>query len=331
MTRVGLIVRCDQGGLSNQTRAIWQNLHPTRTLLALVQDPRGEEHPEDYPGAQIAPRGLITDRTARQFARGLDCVVSVEGFYGNAFDGVPARKILVANPELFDPAACKVDKIVVPTPWELGRMPAGTEVLPHPTTPGPADRTRIRTEVSTFVHVAAPAMLDRNGTTAVMDALPLVTEPCRLIVRAPGRPSPHRGVARFNVGCVEVEWQSHPVRDWWDNYPVEADCLLLPRRYGGLCLVAQEAATLGMPNLMTNLHPQGWWPGWRIPTQGGMDYLMKGGTFRVHAPHVHELAATMGQVVRDRTLVEGISRASMRWANELSWDRLRPQWESLCQ
>lgn len=333
--KTGLVVRCDQGGLSSQTYALWWHLRPARTLVVRVEDPRGDEYPEQYlddPNVMLlGRRNHITDAEARAFTRGLDHVLSVEGFYGRPFDRLPVQTTVVANPELFDPHAARADRVVVPTPWELGRMPAGTEVIPHPTSP-PENPTyrRQRDTVTTFLHVAAPAMLDRNGTEPLMEALRKVRAPCELIVRAANRKSPHQGQASFQVGHVAVHWDDRPVRHWWENYPPEADCLVLPRRYGGLCLVAQEAAACGIPNLMTGLPPQQWWPGWRTRVAGGLHYQMKGGAFTVHKPYVPDLARWMTELAGGEHDVAGMSADSLEWAESISWDCLLPRWEALC-
>lgn len=334
--RWGLIVRCDQGGLASQTAALHKHLEPDRILIVRVEDPRGDEWPEQYmhdPNVMLlGRRNHITDAEARAFTRGLDHVVSVEGFYGRPFDRLRVKTTVVANPELFDPHAARVDRVVVPTPWELGRMPAGTEVLPHPVeAPGDPSYVRARTEVKTFLHVAAPAMLDRNGTQPLMDALSQVRHPCHLIVRAANRKSPNRGQSTFRVGSVTVHWDDRPVKHWWENYPPEADCLVLPRRYGGLCLVAQEAAACGLPNLMTDLAPQTWWPGWRTQVRGGLNYQMKGGVFRVHTPNPRSLALRMTMIAGGSEDVAEQSVAASEWAASLSWDRLLPRWEALCR
>lgn len=328
----GMIVRSDCGGLGNQTYEIWRELKPDKTLVASVPDPRGGLR-DIYRRASVmhAKPGSIDQYTADMFVHGLDLIVSIEGFYGPKFEQLSIQKLLIANPELYSSDDHKPDRIVVPTAWMLGRMPAGTAILPHPTSMPPIERFRIRDSVDTFVHPWAPAMLDRNGTETVMRACYSMAEKCELIVRAPGKRSPDHGQPKFKIGRVTVYWDSRVVENWWQNYEVEADCLLLPRRYGGLCLPAQEAASCGMPNLMTDLLPQRMWPGWRIPTSNGVDYEMKGGMFRIHGIDEQRLAKRMDALVRGEDDVTGMSTASIEWAQSLDWSMLRDVWKSAIQ
>lgn len=338
----GLIVRCDQGGLGNQTLAMWRHMRPDRALLVRVEDPRGDEYPDDYQegrglgDALILPRtSALTEGMVSTWADGLDRVVAVESLYGRAFDRLPVETLVVSNPELYGPGDSRIDRVVVPTPWELDRMPAGTPVLPHPVEDaimsswrrvGPKEREECRT----LLHPWAPAMLDRNGTEAVMKALRYVTEPVRLVVRAPGRPSP-RGVVCWTDGLVSVEWDDSREREWWECYSYAADVLVLPRRFGGLCLPAQEAAALGMPALMTDLSPQREWPAFRCGTLGGKKVMMKGGAFAVHRPDHVDLARVISRLAADDSgLVAEMSRRAMAWARSISWDALRNDWLRLC-
>lgn len=325
----GLIARSDMGGLGTQTHDIWRELRPDKTLLTWVMDPRGIDRPDRYDGPDVeyacAPAEVLPNE-AERFCEGLDAVLTVETFYGGSFNRIDVRRILVANPELYGGNE-HADRILVPTPWQIRRMPPGTMHLPHPTSIPPDGLRRIRTEVKTFLHVAAPAMLDRNGTDALMAALPYVDEPCRLIVRSPGRR--HASVEpRFKVGKVEVSWRDEFNYTTWDGYPTEADCLVLPRRYGGLCLPAQEAASCWMPLLMTDLSPQQHgWPAWLVPTTPGRRLTpMKGGMFDVYDVNPWDLASEMTALVRGQRDVEFMSRMASVWAASRSWPALKGAW-----
>lgn len=328
----GLLVRSDSGGLANQTHSLWSHLKPDKTLLIQLTEPRGLEHNEWYvgdPDLTVLPRGnQITRRQAHEFASGLDTIVSVEGFYGPAFDTTHSELVVVSNPELFANEH-RWDRIIVPTPWEISRMPVGTNVIPHPQE-SPADESFIRERTGTakvFLHHAAPAMLDRNGTTSLMSALQYVTEKCELIVRAPGKESPDTSDF-FEVGNVTVRWDSRNVINWWENYPVETDVFVNPRKYGGLSLPSQEAASCGLPLLMTDLAPQQWWPIEKVKTAVTDKYPMKGGTFNINSPDVQDLAAQMSRLCREDISVN--SKASLAWADSLSWENLLPRWKAVC-
>lgn len=341
MTKVGMVVRCDQGGLGNQTHLLWKLLKPDVTLLIdlPVTKGRGRGEPTRYdaPWTNVWPwhDDVLPPAMLRDLARAVDVVLTVENLYsGDAgFDVVRAagaRSLLVANPELF--AGYPADRIVVPTTWEINRMPQGTEVLPHPVDVPPASLVRTRHVCQTFLHVAAPAMLDRNGTDVVMEALPHVTEECQLVVHAPRKPPPWGGdtveQSTSTIGKVHVRWDPRPKRNYWDVYDVEADVLVVPRRYGGLCLPVQEAAACGLPALMTDLDPQRWWPCFRVKPKLRMSgYPMRGGKFNVYDVDPAVMGAQMSQLVKGTYDVERMSVEASSWAGStLSWDSLEPSW-----
>jgi glycosyltransferase involved in cell wall biosynthesis len=178
----------------------------------------------------------------------------------------------------------------------------------------------------TFYHPVAPAMLDRNGTKVVLDALRHVTEPCRVVFRSPGQPSPWSDPSRL-IGAVEALWLDQDVPMYWDAYPPETDVLVMPRRYGGLCLPVLEAAAQGIPALMTDLSPQASWPGvHRVAPVAERSHSMKGGEFPVWDTNPKHLARAMDQLCREPERVAKLSDAAYEWAWANSWTELLPVW-----
>lgn len=333
MSRTGLLLRADQGGLGCQTRQLQQCLQPDSVLLIDLPEHqcRGDtqirslRHLPIYAVTRTdrIPRDLLT-----AFAATVDTLLTVECLYTDMGGWVAVnrltRTVLVANPELY--ADYPAQQIVLPTSWHADRFP-GAPVVPHPVdVEHAAPRARVRDRVTTFLHVMAPAMLDRNGSELVAAALPHVTEPCRLVVRTHlDRP---RGPLRVATGKVKVVWDHGRPGDWRDCYPPEADVLLLPRRYGGLSMVVQEAAALGLPTVMLDVDPQRAeaWPGWRIPARVQRTALMRGGEFDVHTGDPEALAAVMSAMVRGEVDVAGESQRALAWARARSWPAVRERW-----
>lgn len=331
--RLGMIVRCDQGGLGNQTWDIYRHLHPQEVLVMRLGDRgRGAEFPERYSDGSSTSwqyRGDVLDNmTMREFALACDKILTVETIYHpHGYDiamECDTTTVLIANPELY--AGYPADIIRVPTHWSLDKMPKGVRVLPHPVARDVLP-FRERTECKTFYHPVAPAMLDRNGTDLLMRALPFVEEECRLVIRSHHR-SPLGRIDK--VGKVQVRWIHGHTDDYWDSYPQEADVMIMPRRYGGLCLPIQEAASLGMPAIMTALDPQLDWPFVTpVPVNDFKTARMKGGTFNVYSCLPSVLAEAMTQLVRHPELVKKASGLANEWADEHSWEMLLPQWRGL--
>lgn len=328
--RLGLIARCDRGGLAAQTYELWRHLKPDKTLVLDVESSRGPSEPgkiTDEHGEVRVCRGFPARREWQWLTSHIDVILTVETPYASALCSFAARTktrvVVQANPELFDPRECPDSIVILPTSWESHRV-EGATVLPLPV---PTDMLpyRHRDGVRTFVHQWAPAFHDRNGTEVLLAALPSITVPCNLIVRGPAKLKlPAR------VGHVEVVHDRRQYANYWEGWPEEADCLVLPRRFGGLSLPMMEAAALGMPIITTDLAPQNEWvprPG-LVKVKPGPHYVrMKGGQFPVWDVDPVALALAMDRMVRDNEQASFCSHASRLYARCNSWAWMLPEYE----
>lgn len=241
LVRLGLIARCDRGGLGNQTAELFRHMAPDRTLVVHTDHAtRGKCDQSRYPGDNVTwLRAGPSPQDAVDFMRGLDVVFSCECLYQADWmllaQQMGVAVVVQANPEMFDARELAGARVVLPTPWESHRVPH-EQILPVPVA---LDRFtfRRRTQARVFYHPTAPAMLDRNGTSIVLASLQHVTAEVAVVIRGEltrGELARRRDrVVPDNVKLVELPWTEGP---YWSAYPDEADVLLLPRRYGGLCL-----------------------------------------------------------------------------------------------
>ena len=344
---LGLIARCDNGGLGNQTWELARHLQPERVLLMRMPGAagRGTEYPERYADFDVteafyplAPADLAAFAGGLfRGGRGLKTVLTSETWYANeaviavnALRSVGARSALIAMPELYVPAG--EDLIIAPTTWH---QPAGSVHLPHPVALDRFPNWKAPQEqCMDFYHPAAPAMLDRNGAELVLQALPYVEAECGLTVRSDSPPPSSLRLEEVEQGrwmgavfAVTVEWLNGRSTDYWDQYVVDCDALLLPRRYAGMCLPAQESAALGWPRVMLDLPPQDEWPGsLLVPATVQQKVQMKGGRFPVHTAEVQKLADTMTYLASFPDVYQETSSDSRAWAESISWDALLPRW-----
>lgn len=259
--------RGDRRGLAIQSEEIARNLRPDRVLGVDMGD-KSPLEPDwsGYDRARLTVRHIdplradfadFTPADAAEWMDGLDVVFGCETFYAPWLTGVAkaagVATVLQANPEFvghvwdWEPVPTRV---VTPTKWLADRM-RGAAVLPV----GVArDRLRFRPRVGlgVLLHIAGHgAMHDRNGTVALMDALRFVRKPVAVVVRAQRRTNvPTQRLPRW----VDVEVRQADESDYAALYD-EGDVMVLPRRYGGLCLPAQEALSTGMPVLMPDCAP----------------------------------------------------------------------------
>lgn len=348
---IGVILRRDCSGLGIQSRWVASLINPTAVVAVdMGQSNRGHlqdiAHPNvlhatwDARGSQDGAR-----KVAAHF-QGCDVVWTAESMYWTALPRRLGRTPLCvhANPELWaDPRERNV-RPAWPTSWrsEGTRYP----VVPHPSPVGDpvfaeiAAANLARTgPARRILHMAAPAMLDRNGSEAMLAALSVYRGPAFTLVVGGSQFAGNRN-ARLRGLDTRVQWPSRvgdvtvevlpALADHRDLYR-NVDLLVIPRRYAGQNLPATEAAAAGVPVLMTNVDPQDSWGGVdsSISCNGGTVHAMRGGRFTVHDPDPQSIAGRLAAYVHESVGVRPVwQQRAMQWAVANRWDAVRPAWEA---
>lgn len=325
---VGLLCRCDYGGLSNLTAEVHRHIKPDRTLILDVPDAhRGPCYPGNYSGSgpvyQTEFRGALPDLIIEwAVAEGIDALWTAETFYDDRLitrahqQGI--RTICYAMPEL---APWFVERRPPPLPRQLHvptwyRMDTlrNAQLLPFPIA---RDRLpyKHRPEVRHLFHPAASAMLDRNGTEILLAALPHIDADVKLTIR-----DPHQQV-RLPPGVrIDVRIVAEPTIEYWEQYPHDIDLLVLPRRYAGLSLPIQECASLGVPALLIDSDVYAAEPFVNtIPSTGSRPAQMKGGTVPVHTADPRALANAINHLARNPGSQATASMEADWWAETHAW------------
>ncbi len=248
--RFGLIVRCDDTGIGNQTWEIWRHLHPQVTVA--VDFSRLPDHLPQHRDRYIAHRaspelvwttwkgvGFPFDNPrAVKVLKTCDVVFSIETFYDLRLPDEIKAGVLYVNPELF--RGYGAPTYWAPTSWLLDELPEGIRVVPFPVA---TDRPWRMGEG--FLHVAGRnASYDRNGTRPAADAVRQLGHMLQM-------------VHQVDMPSIQGARQLGAVANYWDLY-THGDTLVMPRRYGGLCLPVQEALAAGLAvvGLLTiSFHP----------------------------------------------------------------------------
>lgn len=332
--KLGLIARCDQSGLANQTFNYFQALQPEKVLLInvghLADDGKHcnkRSFPERFPGATVVNSWQPDRKTIQVFLDGLDTVLSAETFYHPQFAQLArnarVKTVLACNPEFLN-RQDHPDLWIPPTTWMWDTIPEPKRLLRVPIMPGPERRPEITPH---FVHVVGrPAIHDRNGTLDLLLALQHVTQNLTVTVRCqePGYVSGLIGQHRIHTPKnVVLRVESGDLDRNTDLY-AEGDVLVMPRRFGGLCLPAQEAIAAGMPVLMPAISPNEWLPEqWLFPAEEAGSFMAKQRvTYYRTDPEV--LAAKLDEyaTLPPSTWADDVQRLQ----HELSWDRLRDEY-----
>lgn len=335
---LGLVGRCDTGGLAALTREVHRHLHPARTLLVDVPDARrGDCTPDEYLHGQTYRtefRGAFAeDAIDWAAAEGIDTLWSAETFYDDRLvrraHQAGIRTVVYAMPELapwyVDDTAIVPRLVTTPTWWRLDKMP-NAQVLPFPVARDRLpydDRWRRPGDSLHLFHPVGTPFYDRNGTQILLDALPFITAPeVRLTLHA----ARHVEIPKCDIDVQVVRAEDGvdggiSLPDYWDVYPPNIDLLVLPRRYGGLSLPVQECASLGVPALMLQTDPYAIEPFvTSIPSTGSRPERMKGAPrdgIPVHSADPRVLATAIDFLARNGVHAE--SRAANAWAEAHAW------------
>lgn len=330
----GLVARADNTGLGNLTWEMYRHLQPDRTVVIDVEAYRHQPtHRDRYPGStwNVGLDIDWSDESIRKFLDGLDIVFTAETPYNPALFSIAREmgvgSVLYVMPELFPynqhPDLPRPDLFVAPTKYLIDNIPAPKMVLPLP-----VDRERCRFRLRSSAngavdHLAGrPALIDRNGSLIVAESSQFVRGKVRL------RAQTTTIGGRRRWPNLSTERRESP--NYWDAYD-DVDLLAMPRRYGGLCMPLQEAASCGIPVIIPNVEPynDGWPEPLLVEPVADRARKMAGGIIPVHAIPPRRLADKVNALIEDDDLMIEMSFRMDAWAERYSWDVLEPWWRSL--
>lgn len=267
--KIGLIARCEYArGIAIQSKNFYDHMPVERTLLVRMPEHKldCDERPEWYPGATNVEYDALLHRLpeaeVREWLDGLDVVFTVETPNDWRLpdwareQGV--KTVIQGNPEFYrhdhEEYAWQAhpDAWWWPTPWRMDRLPPG-RLVPVPMPDYVASNSRHHNDRPSYLHVVGKrAYADRNGTDIVINALRGIEEPCDVTISGFGWELPEITLPIGSPVNLTVERVGVPNR--WDMY-ADQSVLVMPRRYGGLCLPALEAAACGLAVMMPNVSP----------------------------------------------------------------------------
>lgn len=323
--RLGVIARCEDRGLGYQSLDACRHLHPERVLLIDPgHDKRFVSHWDWYDPWDVTQvrwtSGRLDEATVCRWLDGLDVVYTAESVYDDRLPRWAAQAgvgvVVHANPEFLSARDAGMPVTWwVATPWRLDHLPARTRVVPMPT-PEPPYRHKPTGDLR-FLHIAGwPAVADRNGTNDVAEAAARIA--AELVIRGQ-----HPNIIRYRLDR-NVTVEAGNVTDRWDLYR-DADVLVMPRRFGGLCLPVIEALAVGLPVVMSDVSPNEVWPGPRVPAREGQTVATRAGLIPLYDTDPVALAECLNEL--DAEIVGKLHQEAREWAEANSWDALRPLWQ----
>lgn len=329
--------RANNAGLGNQTKEFFDHFKPVSTVVMDLSHIDGKEvYPERFTGKDvITHKGFPSNQWVQKWVNDhvgkVDLIFCIEIPYNYHLFSYARMKgiktVLQYNYEFLDylqtPTLPLPDMLLAPSLWNLeevenkfGHLTTVTH-LPVPTNTK-VIKNRLISECKTFIHVAGYKLFeDRNGTHALLNALPYIkSQDIKLIIY-----SQHPIVQEVNDPRVEVRQLN--LKNYWDLYE-EGDCLILPRRYGGLSLQCNEAMAAGMPVIMPNCDPNYYWVAPACLFQhSGMKKIKTRTEIECYQIHPPKLAAKIDEFASaPPKAIQAVSEFHTDFIRQMSFDKL---------
>lgn len=262
--KIGVVARPETSrGLGIQTREVVNHLPVERVLQVNFPIPTGARQDYDHPRVQHATYDVTKHRLdlglIEDFLRGLDVVFCAETPYDwrllEVARELGVKTVVQGNPEFVrhgqpDFDLPHPDEWWWPSRWRLNKVPSGQVVpVPMPTI-APARAPAV--SPLSVLHVSGHrAHEERNGTDLFLRALSYTTKPMHITVTSVDENPITMVRPRRNI-----TFRALPAgfTNRWDAY-LGHHLVVIPRRYGGLCLPALEAAACGVAVAMPDSSP----------------------------------------------------------------------------
>ena len=248
--KVGFLARDNNKGLGIESLEFVKHMNPYKTLV--VEFPGERCFRRRFPESRIT-MNRMDQEDINWILDGIDVLFSIETFYSADISqqakerGI--KRVLRINWEWFN--IQEADLYIAPSLWNFSKIPKPKKYLPFP-----INREKLPFKVKkyakVFLHNAGNlnAGYDRNGTDVFLKAVPLVKSNVKFIVKTQGIKIPR-------IKDTRVHYIDKDYNDYWTFWEeVKADVLVYPRRYTGQSLPLNEAMSVGMAIIMTDMLPQ---------------------------------------------------------------------------
>lgn len=340
--RIGWMCRMTARGLGYQTRDFATNMPDVAPLIVdnpadanLGYQNRPDWYPPGTPVVQLVDGRLEPASTVRSWLAECDVIGSAETLYDDrVYEWAAARGVATvvhSNPEFYRhhlrPHARKhpaPTMWMLPTPWLADRYPPGTPVVPvpPPTPPGRLAADPHDGPLRVLHVIGHRAAGDRNGTAGFLRSASYIDYPAEFTVTCQDADLPNLD-AVFPRGSVTDIRLVGPTDDRWDLYRGH-DVLVIPRRYGGLCVPALEAMAAGLAVALPNVSPNTMWP--IVPISASLNgwHAAPGGRVPAVTPNPRHVGSVINKLAAHRDLLRQAQTAAADWAATNTWEALTP-------
>ncbi len=250
--KIGLIARADNSGLGTLSRQFYKHLKDYIAKVMIVWNGVYEYYPERFPEeiSYVCKRGVPDLEEIDNFLKDINLVLTFETPYNwNLFSKAKERGIktvLMPNYEwLPKDLPVKPDLFLCPSKLDYDEAPEPKVYLPVP-----IDREelpfKLRKKARVFLfNNGHGGYLNRNSLHEFLEAISLVKQPVQFIIHSQ---------VYFDVvndSRVEVILGDVPYEKLYER----GDMFVFPHKFDGLSLPIQEAMSVGMPVISTDIYP----------------------------------------------------------------------------
>lgn len=308
--RIGLIGRPERfRGLGVQTQEFYKHMPVKKVLVVDMPTITGPRDMNVFSSPIVAKYNSINhslpqDRM-QEFLHGLDVVWTAETTYDWSMIELAKMRgikvVIQGNPEFVRHGTPGWEHLPMPThwwwptTWRTNVLPAGEVVpVPMPRVPKLAAKPDERLKI---LHVSGHhAWKDRNGTDLFMQAIRCTREDIDVtVVGVDGELPANATLPQQNLNLRIIP---SGVEDRWEMYR-NHHLLVMPRRYGGLCLPALEAMAAGLGVIMPNVSPNNDWPIIEARVQRLENELLSAGPVDMAITDVRLLAGMLDDFAAD--------------------------------
>lgn len=353
--KIGLLACSSNTGLGYQTRDFFNYIKCNKTLIYDISTANGMPVDHEWASGSIhkITKGLPTNEECEWLVDDMDLIFVAEtplNYYLFEYARKKCVKIVLQyNYEFLqyirNMALPVPDVFASPSHWEIQKVKdlglSRVEYLPVPVVTE-FRKPEIKKTVNRILHVAGrPAMHDRNGTSEflemIQDKIFLLSEYRHIQFKiCMQKPREANTIALYEKMRPRIEKAKHQLGErleivWdaenQDQMFGDSDMMVLPRKYGGLCLPLWEAMSYGLPVIMTKIAPNDA----VLPD----NWLAKSsfiGYFETHSPismYRADVDSLLSKTIRMINSIEKDSETAIGLAKAMSWDERKSHYMEL--
>ena len=325
--KIGILARSDNTGLGVQSKEFYDHI-PCKALIVDISrvNQNMRQNHEWYPGSNIVyfTRGArFPPHVIKDFLKDIEVLVCFETPYDHTIFPLcklmGVKTILQLNYEFLDYPSNfpQPDLFAAPSLWHYDDIPDPKVFLPVPVA---VEKFTPQIRHKHFLHIAGkPAIHDRNGTMLFLNALKYVkndievTIKCQQPLKIPDVP-PH----------IKITCDFSNTKNYWDNYT--GGVMVMPRKYGGLCLPLQESLAAGIPVIMPDISPNFTWlpKEWLVPAKKTGSFQAKK-KIDIYEADAVSLAQKIDFFCNEELYLDGVVKAK-ELAQSISWENMLPRY-----